>query len=345
MAPRHIESLEVSNLGTLDIGTVVTCLKIGSGVTPPRDVLVSWLDGDFVFYLVPQHIYAAGMTDQHQDTPEYELIHEAGSANAVWILGNEVVCKVQAWKEGIQLESETIAFVREHFPTIPVTEVVYEWVDKSINRRFLIMKRIRARTLEVAWPQLTNQQRLNIAKEVAEYIALVATKTSLYYQTVSGCGVRTWLMQGKDFDGPIHHWFPRTIGPFTGPELRAHYAKISPVPSPAFDDTFVLYHDDQGATNILVSDSGDKVEAVIDWANVAYCPRFWVATAPRVVGGFQFETESKKNEWAVMLTEALKMHGFEDCAEEVRNLSKHTLDYDTEDDKLEWSKVQLNPPS
>jgi hypothetical protein len=186
----------------------------------------------------------------------------------------------------------TIAFIREHFPDIPVTEVVYGWVDKAIHRSFLVMKRIRARTLEVAWPQLTQQQRLNIAKEVADHTTTVASNTCDHLQTISGCGIRIpSLMQGYDFDGPIPNWFPRTIGPFSGPELRAHWSKISSVSPPSLDDTFVLYHDDHDPTNVLISDDGDKVAAIIDWANVAYFPRFWVVTHALSTGALTFETK------------------------------------------------------
>lgn len=347
MNPRQIDSLKISSLGALDIGTLVTCVKTGADAPSPKNCLLSWPDGEFAFHLLPQQNSTIGRNDQLEE-PEYHLIHEAGSSNAVWLLGTEVVCKVHAWKEGIDLESQAIAFIREHFPAIPVPEVLYEWVDKSINRTFLIMKRIRARTLDVACPQLTHQQRLNIAEEMAEYTALIAIKTSTHYQTVSGCGVRKpWLMQGYDFDGPIHNWFPRTIGPFTASELRAHWTKISTLPPPALDDTFVLYHDDQGPTNILISDSGDHVAAIVDWANVSYVPRFWVATVVLCTGAFRFQNEGEgSRDWTLMFAEALKMQGFEECVAEFRKWHETVADYDTEDDNLEWSKVQTNvPPS
>lgn len=204
-----------------------------------------------------------------------------------------MICKVHAWKEGLQVEWETIAFVREHFPSVPVTEVLYGWVDKSINRCFFIMKRMRARTLDETWSSLTHQQRLNIAKEVAGYTALVATAASSRYQTVSGCAVdNPFLMQGHDFHSPIHHWFPRTVGPFSGPELRAYWSKISSVPPPSCDDTFVLSYGDQGPTNILVSDDGNSVAAVIDWANASYVPRFWVLTIMLATGVHSLEKDT-----------------------------------------------------
>jgi hypothetical protein len=344
MNPLCTESLKISSSGTLDMGTAVTCVKTQADATPLNDSLASWPDGDSTVHLLPQYTHTAGTNEHSQDKPEHKLIYQAGSGSAVWTLGNQAVCKVHAWKEGIQLESSTLAFIRQHFPTIPIPEVLYSWVDESMNLSFLIMKRIDARTLEVAWPSLSQHQRLNIAKEVGEYTSLVATKTSGYFQTVSGRGVaKPWLMQGYDFDGPIHSWFPRTIGPFSASELRDHWTKISSIPPPSFEDTFVLYHDDQCPTNILVSDDGDRVAAIIDWANVAYVPRFWVATAPRTVGGFRFEIDDfeESREWAIMLAEALKIRGFEACVEEFRRWSERVSEYDTEDDKLEWSKVQV----
>jgi hypothetical protein len=135
----------------------------------------------------------------------------------------------------------------------------------------------------------------------------------------------------------------RTIGPLSAAELRDHWTNISSIPPPAFEDTFVLYHDDQCPTNILISDDGDRVEAIIDWANVAYVPRFWVATAPRTVGGFRFEVDDfeRSREWAVMLEAALKGQGFEGCVEEVKEWSKEMADYDTEDDLREWREVRM----
>jgi hypothetical protein len=105
----------------------------------------------------------------------------------------------------------------------------------------------------------------------------------------------------------------------------------------------VLYHDDQGPTNILVSDDGDHVAAIIDWANVSYVPRFWIATAPNTVGGFCLEIEGVGRwEWRVILVDALKREGFEECSDQVREWSDAKQDYNTEEDKEGWSKVVLS---
>jgi hypothetical protein len=124
MNPRHIDSLKISSLGTLDMGTVVTCVKIKADATPPTNSPVSWPDGASMFHLLPQHDFATGTMDEQssslQNEPEYHLIYEAGSSNAVWIVGNEVVCKVHGWKEGIQLESGQLLLSVSTFLTYPL---------------------------------------------------------------------------------------------------------------------------------------------------------------------------------------------------------------------------------
>lgn len=124
----------------------------------------------------------------------------------MWLVGNEAVCKVHAWKKGLQLKSETIAFVREQAPTIPIPEVIYSWVDESIDRSFLIMRRIRARTLDSAWLQLNHQQRLNIATEVAAHTATLVRITCDRFQSISGYGIGiARLMQDYNHHSPIHN--------------------------------------------------------------------------------------------------------------------------------------------
>jgi hypothetical protein len=101
MSPLCTESLKVSSSGTLDMGTAVTCVKTKADSTPPKDSLASWLDGDYTLHLLPQHDHAAQTSEHIQDKPEHELIYQAGSGSAVWLIGNSAICKVHAWKEGM----------------------------------------------------------------------------------------------------------------------------------------------------------------------------------------------------------------------------------------------------
>jgi hypothetical protein len=71
-----------------------------------------------------------------------------------------------------------------------------------------------------------------------------------------------------------------TLGPLSWTELKAYLSKIPDEPALEFDYAFPFYHCDLGLTNILVSDDGDSVAAIIDWEAAAYFPSFWVATRP-----------------------------------------------------------------
>lgn len=309
MNPPHTKSITTSGNNILNLGSSRVCVRLSASGSPPPGPLASWRDGNSVIYVL------------QRDTPpieslrfDYQLIHEAGSSSAVWTLGNNAVCKVHPWKEGTQLEADTLAFISKRFPSIPITEVICTWVDKPINRSFLIMKRIHARTIDQAWVDLSHQQRLNLANELAQYTALIATKTSNRYQTISGCGVRFGLGGGYPRDSPIHHWFPRTIGPMSVADYRAYLKSLSRNLLPDFDDDLVLVHDDVCPTNVLVADDGNSVAAIIDWANVAYYPRFWVATNLYANGGFIMEDkrvpETERWDWAKMLAAALEAQGF-----------------------------------
>jgi hypothetical protein len=44
---------------------------------------------------------------------------------AVWSIGENAFCKVKAWHEGMDLESKTIAFIREKTLEIPVPNVIH----------------------------------------------------------------------------------------------------------------------------------------------------------------------------------------------------------------------------
>ncbi|THY75443.1 hypothetical protein D6C95_10032 [Aureobasidium pullulans] len=345
------ESITESGPNILALGTSVNCVRTPLASPPPPNTLLSWHDEDFIFHLLPRGRSTANLINsspQLQDSlPMHELIYDAGSCSGVYLLGNEIVCKVRGWKEGMQLESETIAFVREHLSTIPVPQILYTWIDKSINRSFDIMKRVHARTLDKAWADLTPQQRLNIAEQVAEYLALLATKTAKRFETISGCGVGTpALIAGWPFESPIHTWFRRTLPPYSAAEYRDYARRISTAPPPEFDDDFVSYHDDQGPTNILVSDDGNSVAAIIDWENAAFYPRYWVATVQFAHAGFLLQPSNGQrrfegdDEWGLLLVEALKQYGFDSCKEAYKVWSKGQVEaVDTEKDLAEWRKI------
>jgi aminoglycoside phosphotransferase len=91
-------------------------------------------------------------------------VHTLGASSAVWAIGNKAFCKVKSWCPGLESEAQTIKFVKERCPQIPVPEVIYEYIDE--DRSFLILGRVHGLTLRDAWADLSPSQHDNILRLV-----------------------------------------------------------------------------------------------------------------------------------------------------------------------------------
>ncbi|KAF2503074.1 hypothetical protein BU16DRAFT_521698 [Lophium mytilinum] len=179
-----------------------------------------------------------------------------------------------------------------------------------------ILRRVRGRTLNSAWPSLSACQPLKVAKQVAQHCSMLARQTSPRFESVSGHGVlEYWLMGRPPASNPT--WLPMVLGPFSGSELKAYMTRISSEPVPEIDsevdESFPFYHPDLGPTNIMVSDHGNSVTAISDWEAAGYFPKFLVATRPASNPAYRLiipNTDAEKNERSKMLVEALEGMGF-----------------------------------
>ena len=287
------------------LGSEIICEKVGNQKLKPANAIISWQDGGSTFYL-------RGNTDSSTlaGDAETDRIHFAGTSAAVWSIGENAICKVHAWCEGLELEADTIQFVRQHAKEVPVPEVLYTWIDHKLNRTFLIMKRVSGQTLEQAWPRLSSSQRIQIADDIARYCVILAKNTSSMFKSVSGGGVyESRLMD----DPPPSHptWLPMTVSPFSSKALIAYMKKISTQPPPDIDNTFHFYHADLGPTNIMISSDGSVVTAIIDWESGAYYPRFWIATKPAASSVYWLECNTDEPKlWGELLTKGLQANNF-----------------------------------
>ncbi|KAL9107638.1 MAG: hypothetical protein Q9187_008399 [Circinaria calcarea] len=309
MEPPARESVKRVDSRLWILGLTMICSKITAREFQPLNSIVSWQDGDSTFYLLPRD--QTLRTTLNEGDSAIDRIQECGTGGSVWGIGNEVICKVKSWCEGRQLEATTISFVRENCPDVPVPEVIHSWTDRPLNRTYLILKRVHARTLNTAWPHLSADQRSNIADEIAQHCSILTAITSCRYETVSGFGVLEYSLMGHP---PVSNptWLPMTLGPFSSKEMKNYMTTMSSEPPPELDESFHFYHPDLGPTNILVSDDGNSVATIIDWEAAAYFPRFWVATKPASNWAFRLgsTTDAEKNEWAELLVSALEMKGF-----------------------------------
>ncbi|KAH6615836.1 hypothetical protein B0J18DRAFT_451844 [Chaetomium sp. MPI-SDFR-AT-0129] len=278
------------------LGSQMVCEKVHNPEPKPADAIASWQDGDATFYLrksSKNELSGAGDV-------ESDRIYAAGTSSAVWCLGENAFCKVHAWCEGLELEANTLGFVREKAPEIPIPEVVHSWIDHDLSRTFLVTKRLSA------------TRRIQIADEIARFCATLAGNTSSQFETITGRGVyEPWLMEVAPDSHPT--WKPRTLGPLSQEAMHTYMTKISTDPPPNINPLFHFYHADLGPTNVMVSEDGSgRVTGIIDWELAAYFPRFWMATKPGVTAAFHFECETEEPKlWGELLGKALERHGYE----------------------------------
>jgi hypothetical protein len=285
------------------MGSSKVCERV---TTPnPANAIISWQDNGCTFYLRER---IEGDILLLEDGLETGLVHEGGTSAAVWSIGANAFCKVKAWREGMELESETIAFIRERAPEVPVPEVIHTWIDRAWNRTFLILRRIRGQTLDNEWPRLTPDQQVLIASKIVEHCRKLASISSTRFESATGHAVvEPFLNSTADVCHPS--WIPRPIGPFSSKALASHLSAVAPESGLDVGSLFYFYHADLGPTNIMVLDSA--ITGILDWESAAYYPRFWIATKPRLSAGFYLQKDrTDQKAWSNILGEMLEVDGF-----------------------------------
>lgn len=198
------------------VGSSKVCERVTTPI--PSNAIISWQDGDGTFYLrerVQEDLLLP------EDGSKTGLVHEGGTSAAVWSIGVNAFCKVKAWREGMELESKTIEFVRARALEIPVPEVIRTWIDHSWNRTFLILRRVKGQTLDEEWPRLTSYQRLEIANKIGAYCCKLASISASRFETATGHAVvEPFLNDIADASHPS--WIPRPIGPFSSESFASH---------------------------------------------------------------------------------------------------------------------------
>jgi len=285
------------------MGSSKICERV-TGQDLPNEI-ISWKEGDDIFYLREK---VEGDPLSPEDGLETGLVHEGGTSAAVWSIGENAFCKVKAWHEGMELESKTIAFIRENAPEVPVPEVIHTWIDRAWNRTFLILRRVQGETLDSVWPQLTRNQQMQIASKIVEYCRQLSLLSSSIFESATGRAVvEPFLNSTANASHPS--WVPRSLGPFSSKDLASHLSAVAPGSDLDTGSTFYFYHADLGPTNIMVLDN--SISGILDWESAAYYPRFWIATKPRLSAGFYLQKDrTYPKAWSNMLADMLGFHGF-----------------------------------
>ena len=310
MTPKCQLSIRRVNESTWILGSMMICEQ---NCTVAANSISTWEDkAGATFSIRPmlkseQELYSGMLGEQEA---EENRIHSIGSSAACWRFG-DAYFKVKSWCEGMDTESNLIAFARKAVPSLPVPEVYCSWLDKAWNRSFLVLAAVEGKTLDEAWPSLTDIQRQKVAATVATFCENLASQTSQKLQNPSGGSVlEPFLTYRKDFALPS--WIPHPLPPLSQAELHAYLTKLNPETQLKIGDTFYFYHADLGPTNILLSEE-KEISGIIDWESAGFYPRFWIGTKPLVSGGFHLCAEqelAKKKAWAVLLASELQERGF-----------------------------------
>ena len=333
MDPQIENSITRTGEKSWSLGSLYACELVVSHV--PDDAVASWKVNGETFCIrnarTEEKERSTGSIEsiegQVRDS-ESDRIHHAGTSAAVWKIGGTYI-KVKAWRDGMQLESDTIRFVNNDIATIaassvPTPEIVFSWIDERWNRTFLVLKAVTGgQTLDQAWPSLSAGQRVQVADAIAQYCKNLALSTSEVMMTANQNVIVEQFLTVKRPDSEPS-WRPQFLGPHSASQLRSYLlsaAKAEEIPSSTFDgqfERFYFYHADLGPTNIIVafdengSPSG-RVLNVIDWESAAFYPRFWLGSKPLLSAGFLLSTKSEGNDraaWARLLTSALERQGF-----------------------------------
>ncbi|KAJ0413002.1 hypothetical protein BJY00DRAFT_306626 [Aspergillus carlsbadensis] len=237
-------ALDIFKMGSRFLCRKVQRTKVTSSIT-------SWEDRNGSFCLLNNNSELS-LSEQ----PLRDLLYQAGTSSAVWAIGSNAICKVKTWTDGMEMESNTLAFVKANFPDIPVPDIIYTWLDEKLSRSFLILKRVQGNTLAQVWPSLTPEKRNGIASTIAQFCYKLTNLTSNKVQSATGHGVLEPFMNVRAKDS-----------------RPSYLQRISRIYKPPVTTTFHFYHADLGPTNLLISDNG-KIKAILDWESAGFYRKY-----------------------------------------------------------------------
>ena len=312
VAPEFDHSILVTSPGHWDVGSLMTCEKIELGHDVPSDAVCQWIDDGLTYYLRKRSVPKTELGD---GDPEPGIMIRS-EFRGIWTLSPNVFCKTDSWIEGVTTDAESIRFVNEKIPSIPTEELIYDWIDHNWYRWFMLSKRVPGTRFYEAWVKLTNNQRLDVAADVAKHAKALAAFTSEYIETVTGQGVEGHhRLQPRD---DLPNWKPRIEPRVSGEEHDAAMNRVwskKYIAYPKSKGPFVLQHRDLIPTNIFVTTPEDpdkkaEVTAIIDWQSLSYFPHYMIATIPRCLWSYGVYDQPDGNDWQWMLSNALYNQGF-----------------------------------
>lgn len=279
-------------------------------------IMCRWQDNGKTFILRQQIEADRNMPSSRASANEKSLL---GTSWGLWLFGKDSFCKVRSWHDAMEDEKDTIDFVHTCCPTIPLPEVIFSWIDREWSRTFIITRRIPGKTLDRRWWSLTESQRSEIARQVAEYCRDLSRTTSSNLESATKGGLLDYHLNDV---APKNHpsCKMRLVGPYSFDDLNLFLRRRmehSDQPLPSFENTFHFYHLLLSPASIMISEEG-KVTGILDWGSAGFVPKFWFTLKTLISAGFILEEtfegqlRSDRFPWAFLLHDALVAEGFED---------------------------------
>ncbi|EEQ31211.1 hypothetical protein McanMca71_006784 [Microsporum canis] len=172
-------------------------------------------------------------------------------------------------------ELEAMQFVQK-YTTIPAPRVTKVYMCGK--KQHLVMDAVDGQTLDSAWPDLTEEQRLNIVQEFTAFIqqlrGLIPPKEGTIGSTSLGPGYDHRL--GDRHFGPFNniadfHFYVRR-----GVSLEFWDEPVKQVHDPSRSYAIKYSHADICPNNVLVKNG--KIVAIIDWEFAGWYPEYWEYT-------------------------------------------------------------------
>ncbi|KAH6677628.1 hypothetical protein B0J14DRAFT_651524 [Halenospora varia] len=278
-SPRIRQSLVCTSLGAWSLGTFMLCEEFTSEDSP-YDALATWEDSGKKYCLRRRRTPITTRTppDGDYDTGSF---HKFGETVCHWELSPNVFVKAKAWAPGLTLEMETITWVRQTFPEIPVTKGIYGWADPAWERSFLISYRAKGELLETAWPRLSHRQKINIVEDVTKVIKKMATVTSETLRGIGG-GLHHFEFLGAPKRDPSQKpRAPRAHPQYTAAELDKEMDKYwNTIKRNPRCKKFVFFHGDLSPGNVFLEAKGDDGKArlteIIDFESSGFYPSWYI---------------------------------------------------------------------
>lgn len=250
---------------------------------------------------------ACSWTPEQQRRCSYKshvcLFYGAGT-HGVWSLGSQYVLKDRE-SNPPDYDPQNTRFLQAH-TTIPVPSTLLEWDEPADNSCLRVVRRIDGITLKEAWPNLSETEKHDIAKQTCTFLAQLRNLTSNEIESLDHRPLYDALLFGGDRctpHGPLKSddkLWDEIVGNTGLSKLPDGVQKVlyKNMP-PATPYTFT--HGDLSQVNIMVKDG--KLAGIIDWERSGYMPRWWEFAKTFITTEGQDDAE-----WKALLREYMEEH-------------------------------------